>query len=138
MGKPTGHQRNWEKPAIYTTEVTMIKLVQLQVFPQNSNYISGLQASYDKDQDIYYVITKLINRQNTCRFKKPLLLCPVVEKLIWEEHLKYAGPQFLITKLREKFCIIKTRQAVTEVLKDCITCKRYHAQTPTVPSALEH
>lgn len=122
------------------SEITMIKLVQLQVFPRNSHYISGLHVSFDKDQNVYYVVTKLLNREDTGRFKKPLLLPnkhPVVQKLIWEEHLKYAhaGPQFLINRLREKFWIIKTRQAVTEIWKSCITCKRYHAKAPSVPVA---
>lgn len=79
------------------------------------------------EQGLYYATTKILNRTDTGRFRKPLLLpqaYPVVDKLVMEEHQAYghAGVQFLIGKLREKYW--KTRRTVSRIIKGCVICKR--------------
>lgn len=98
------------------TETLMVGLVQRQVFPDNSSFINGLRVAKNKD-DLFFVLTKIANRQDVGRFKQPLLLPhshPVVNKIIEEEHLQHghAGVTFVMAKLREKYWIVKTRRAV--------------------------
>lgn len=95
---------------INDAEKSLVKVVQQQVFPSTATIIAGLRIA--KEQEVFYVVTKILNRQDTGRFRKPWLLPsvhPVVEQLIIEEHLKYghAGTQFLTSKLREKFGLRK-------------------------------
>lgn len=86
------------------------------------------------------MVTKLLYRNDTGRFKKPLLLpCvhPDVNKLILEEHLRYghAGRHFLVNKLREKFSIIYAKKAVNRVINKCTICIRFAKRPVTVPVA---
>ncbi|XP_037048786.1 uncharacterized protein LOC119083230 [Bradysia coprophila] len=120
-------------------EITMVKMIQKQVFPTATDFIAGLKVEKNQD-DIYYVVTKLLYRQDSGRFKKPLLLpCihPDVEKLIVEEHLRcgHAGTHFLVNKLRERFWIVHAKKAVKRVIKKCTTCIRFSRSPVTVPTA---
>lgn len=81
-----------------------------------------------------------MNRQDTGRFKQPLLLPythPVVDQIIQEQHNwhGHAGAQFIVAKLREKFWVIKTRKAVRKIIKKCVICKRFNEPLATVPMA---
>lgn len=123
---------------VHNAEITMVRLIQQQVFPENSDFIEGLRVSKDPNTQLYYVKTKIMNRQDTGQFKKPLLLQnahPVVDKIIVEEHKQHghAGNQFIMAKLRERFWIIKTRKAVERIRKKCVTCKRFGGAAATVP-----
>ncbi len=125
---------------VYDAEIEMIKLIQQQVFTQESEFIEGLRVARHPEHRLYYVKTKILNREDTGNFKQPLLLPhshPVVDQIIEEEHKKHghAGAQFTIGKLREKFWIIKTRKAVRKVIKKCVTCRRFNEPTATVPMA---
>lgn len=86
------------------------------------------------------MITKLLYREDSGRFKKPFLLpCihPDVDKLIVEEHIRYgyAKGHFLVNKLREKFWIIHAKNAVKRIVKKCTTCIRFSRLPVTVPIA---
>lgn len=123
---------------VFDTELILVGLVQNQVFPANSDFTDGLRVS--KKDNLYCLITKISNRQDIYRFKEPLLLPnvhPVTDKIIEEEHLRHghAGVQFTISKLRERFWIVKTRKAVKQVIKNCKVCRRLNAKVATVPIA---
>lgn len=123
---------------VYQTKITMVGLVQKQVFPNKSDFINGLPVS--KRENLYFVTTKLTNRPDIGRFKEPLLLPnihPVTDKIIEEEHKRHghAGVQFIKSKLKERFWIIHTRKAVKRVINKCITCRRFNAKVASVPLA---
>ncbi|XP_037037370.1 uncharacterized protein LOC119075084 [Bradysia coprophila] len=123
---------------VFNSELLMIGLIQRETFPKDSNFIDGLRVDKNKENNLYFVLTKIMNRQDTGRFKQPLLLPhshPVVDKIIEEEHKRYghAGVQFLVAKLREKFWIVKTRLAVKRITSKCVVCKRFNQQPATVP-----
>lgn len=119
------------------TEILMVKLIQQQVFPENSNFLNGLRVAKNRD-NLFYVITKIENRQDVGRFQKPFLLPnnhSVIEKIIEEKHIQHghAGVVFTMAKLREKYWIIKTRKSVDRVLKKCVICRRFNSAVATIP-----
>lgn len=125
---------------VRSAEIIMVKLVQLQVFPKDAEFIEGLRVQRHPDHQLYFVQTKIMNRQDVGRFKQPWLLPhshPVVDKIIEEEHKQsgHAGAQFLIARLRERYWIIRNRKAVQRVIRKCVICKRYQKNTTTVPMA---
>lgn len=125
---------------VNNAEVLMVGLIQQQAFPEKADFIDGLRVSRDNKFNLYHVTTKIMNRQDTGRFKQPFLLPhahPMVDKIIEEEHKRcgHAGVQFLIAKLRERYWIVKTRKAVKQVIKRCVTCKRFGAPAVSVPIA---
>lgn len=136
MSKRSGHLTMRE---VYYTEILMVGLVQRQAFPDNADFINGLRVVRNKI-DLFYVFTKVTNRNDVGRFKQPLLRPrshPVVDKIIEEEHLQHghAGARSVISKLKEKYWIVKTRRALSRVLKKCITCRRFNAKPATAPTA---
>lgn len=124
---------------VFNSELLMIGLIQQECFPNHSNFIDGLRVDKNKENNLYFVLTKIMNRQDTGRFKQPLLLPhshPVVDKIIEEEHKQcgHAGVQFLVARLREKFWIVKSRLAVKRVVQKCVICKRFNQKPATVQS----
>lgn len=135
---PKRNERFLTMKEIYDSELNMVGLVQNQVFPAKSDFISGLRVT--KKDNIYCVTTKLTHRPDIARFKQPFLLPnvhPVTDKIIEEEHVRHghAGVQFVISKLRERFWIIQTRKAVKRVINKCIVCRRFSSKVATVPAA---
>ncbi|XP_037047435.1 uncharacterized protein LOC119082120 [Bradysia coprophila] len=123
---------------INDAEKTMVQLIQRQVFPLNAEIIDGLRVT--QDNGIYTVVTKILNRQDTGRFKRPWLLPsnhPVTTQLVIEEHLRYghAGVQLLVSKLREKFWIIRMKKTVKSIIGKCTVCIRHGKSTASVPYA---
>ncbi|UYV67841.1 hypothetical protein LAZ67_5002202, partial [Cordylochernes scorpioides] len=73
-------------------------------------------------------------------FKTPIILPgdhPFVEQLIWEVHLKngHVGVQFILSKLREKFWIIRGRKTIKKIISKCIACKRLKEKSLQRPMA---
>ena len=77
--------------------------------------------------------------------KNPILLPsrhPFVDLLIrhTHEHVKHSAVTTTLTTLRERFWILKGRQAVKRVLKRCVTCRRLEGlpyssyNSPDLPS----
>ncbi|UYV78569.1 hypothetical protein LAZ67_16002030 [Cordylochernes scorpioides] len=71
---------------------------------------------------------------------KPVLLpCdhPITEQLIRETHSNncHAGVHFLLSKLREKFWILKARKTIKRVVRGCIICRRHEEKAYTIPCA---
>ncbi|GFU73830.1 uncharacterized protein TNCV_554581 [Trichonephila clavipes] len=55
-----------------------------------------------------------------------------------EKHieLEHAGTQTLMSNLRESYWIIKSRKTIRQVVRSCITCKRFSArplETVSIP-----
>src|SRR5688572_7166991 len=79
---------------------------------------------------------------DTDGFRYPYLLPnkhPLVRELIMETHIKYchAGSQFIMSKLREKYWITRSRKMISSVIHSCVKCNRFHARRiDTVPAAL--
>lgn len=123
---------------IFEAEDLMIRLVQQQTFQPNMKFIAGLRVTEDNGN--YVVVTKILNRRDTGRFRKPWLLPsnhPITKQLIIEEHLRYghAGVLFLASILREKFWIVKMKKTIDSVIKKCTVCIR-HGKSPTsVPAS---
>ncbi|UYV75610.1 hypothetical protein LAZ67_13000736, partial [Cordylochernes scorpioides] len=73
-------------------------------------------------------------------FKTPIILPgdhPFVEQLIWEVHLKngHVGVQFFLSKLREKFWIIRGRKTIKKIISKGIACKRLKEKSLQRPMA---
>ncbi len=123
---------------IFEAEELMVRLVQQQTFQANMKFIAGLRVTTVNGN--YIVITKILNRHDTGRFRKPWLLPsnhPITKQLIIEEHLRYghAGVQFLASILREKFWIIKMKKTIDSVIKKCTVCIRHGKSPGSVPAS---
>ncbi|UYV77957.1 hypothetical protein LAZ67_15003031 [Cordylochernes scorpioides] len=59
------------------------------------------------------------------------------KQLIWEVHLKngHVGVQFILSKLREKFWIIRGRKTIKKIISKCIACKRLKEKSLQRPMA---
>lgn len=120
-------------------ELTLIRSVQLESFPQNSNVIEGIQTVRD-EAGLLRVKTKIIMREDLLSFRYPLLLPKkhkVVDALIEEQHRLHchAGIQYLMAQLRMKFWIIQSRRAIKSILSKCVRCKRHNAKRVETDSA---
>lgn len=83
---------------------------------------------------ILRVKTKVSYRQDTMDFRYPIILPsdhPVVHLLIKHKHneLLHAGVSLLMTHLRDKFWIIKTRKTIRSVVQQCVCCKRFNTKS---------
>ncbi|UYV60243.1 hypothetical protein LAZ67_1000533, partial [Cordylochernes scorpioides] len=101
--------------------------------------ISHLKTKVQSD-GLMYIETKLLYGQSPEEFRKPVLLpCdhPITEKLIRETHSNncHAGVHFLLSKLREKFWILKARKTIKRVVRGCIICRRHAERANTLPCA---
>ncbi|UYV67892.1 hypothetical protein LAZ67_5002423 [Cordylochernes scorpioides] len=93
-----------------------------------------------KSDGLMYIETKLLYDQSPEEFRKPVLLpCdhPITEQLIRETHSNncHAGVHFLLSKLREKFWILKARKTIKRVVRGCIICRRHAEKANTIPCA---
>jgi len=114
-------------------EKVLFKQVQKECFPSSGPAIKGLRVEQDVD-GILRVKTKIVNfPESEDTFRRPVLLPNshlLVEKLIRQEHasLKHAGTQILMSKLREKVWICKSRQAIKKVIGKLATCRSFTAK----------
>ncbi|UYV70397.1 hypothetical protein LAZ67_7002906 [Cordylochernes scorpioides] len=101
--------------------------------------ISHLKTKVQSD-GLMYIETKLLYDQSPEEFRKPVLLpCdhPITEQLIRETHSNncHAGVHVLLSKLREKFWILKARKTIKRVVRGCIICRRHAEKANTIPCA---
>ncbi|UYV83241.1 hypothetical protein LAZ67_23000262 [Cordylochernes scorpioides] len=101
--------------------------------------ISHLKTKVQSD-GLMYIETKLLYDQSPEEFRKPVLLpCdhPITEQLIREMHSNncHAGVHVLLSKLREKFWILKARKTIKRVVRGCIICRRHAEKANTIPCA---
>ncbi|GFT22798.1 integrase catalytic domain-containing protein [Trichonephila clavipes] len=90
---------------------------------------------FKDNEEIIRVKTKITERKDDPNFIAPILMpskCLLTTRLIEYYHLKHchAGVQILMSILREKFWIMKTRKTVREVVMKCVPCRRYSSNSP--------
>ncbi|UYV60356.1 hypothetical protein LAZ67_1000938 [Cordylochernes scorpioides] len=122
---------------VVQAEKVLIRLVQRDSLGKGQ--ISHLKTKVQSD-GLMYIETKLLYDQSPEEFRKPVLLpCdhPITEQLIRETHLNncHAGVHFLLSKLREKFWILKARKTIKRVVRGCIICRRHAEKANTIPCA---
>ncbi|GFV82380.1 putative RNA-directed DNA polymerase from transposon X-element [Trichonephila clavipes] len=118
---------------IENAERVLIRLVQDKMFP-NLKSIPIVNVFKD-NEGIIRVKTKITERKDDPNFIAPILMpskCLLTTRLIEYYHLKHchAGVQILMSILREKFWIMKTRKTVREVVMKCVPCRRYSSNSP--------
>jgi hypothetical protein len=125
---------------VAVAERTLFGLVQKEVFASvvTKDVVEGVRV--EREDGIIYVKAKLLHRQDSSSFIKPVLLPnnhPVVEQLIRQEHLchHHAGVQFLMGKLREKVRILRGRKTIKRILRGCFKCRLHSAKALEVPEA---
>jgi Integrase zinc binding domain len=110
-------------------ELALLKLVQEENFKEGDRVLLQLQANKD-DYGVWRVRTKIIMREDSDNFRFPILLPtdhPVTRMMIEHEHLRmnHCGVQVLMTALRERFWVIKSRKTVRHVVTSCGRCRRF-------------
>ncbi|XP_071037961.1 uncharacterized protein [Parasteatoda tepidariorum] len=85
---------------------------------------------FKDEEGILRVSTMLTEREDFESFISPILL-PSTRKLVelmifyMHESMCHAGIQLLMSKLRERFWIIRARKTIRKVLARCVGCKRH-------------
>ncbi|UYV65843.1 hypothetical protein LAZ67_3005615 [Cordylochernes scorpioides] len=120
-------------------EKKLIRMIQEKVSIEKSNATKSLKILKNTD-GLWCVESKLLHGQVPEEFKTPIILPgdhPFVEQLIWEVHLKngHVGVQFILSKLREKFWIIRGRKTIKKIISKCIACKRLKEKSLQRPMA---
>ncbi|XP_035214532.1 uncharacterized protein LOC118188247 [Stegodyphus dumicola] len=86
--------------------------------------------------------SKVAYRNDSSSFKFPIILPsehPVVKLLILSAHkdLLHAGTTLLMSHLRERYWILKSRKTIRNCIRKCVTCQRFKAKRgETVPGVL--
>lgn len=129
---------------IQQAETFWIKQIQAELFqPEitsliNSNSIERSSSlikltPYLDTEGVMRVQGRLKHSNLSETAKHPIILKshPLVKLIIHHIHLKYlhAGPQFVLTQLRQSYWIIRARQIIRSVLYACVQCTRERAQT---------
>jgi hypothetical protein len=122
-------EEEWE------AEVVLLRIIQEEVFSIDNPLIKQMKAFRD-EKGLWRIQTRILLRKDTQDFRLPILLPgdhPVVLRLITQEHLQrsHCGLQSLMSSLREKFWILKSRRAVRKSINSCGSCKRYDAKNVT-------
>ncbi|UYV82837.1 hypothetical protein LAZ67_22001033 [Cordylochernes scorpioides] len=120
-------------------EKKLIRMIQEKVSIEKSNATKSFKILKNTD-GLWCVESKLLHGQVPEEFKTPIILPgdhPFVEQLIWEVHLKngHVGMQFILSKLREKFWIIRGRKTIKKIISKCIACKRLKEKSLQRPMA---
>ncbi|KAK9745482.1 Integrase zinc binding domain [Popillia japonica] len=98
-----------------------------------SSKLSSLNLFLDSS-GIIRVGGRLSNSQFAYDKKHPIILSGkhhLSKLIVTHEHLRllHAGPQLLLSSLRDKFWIIAGRNIVKKVVHDCIRCLRFSPQS---------
>ncbi|GBM45657.1 hypothetical protein AVEN_237900-1 [Araneus ventricosus] len=111
-------------------ERAVLKIVQTQSFPNNTkSLLSQMQTLVDSN-GVIRIKLKLIMRKDIESLRYPIVLPSkhsIMMKLILGKFLElcHAGVQTVMSTLREKYWILKSRKTVMRVLGECIICKRF-------------
>ncbi|XP_071037854.1 uncharacterized protein [Parasteatoda tepidariorum] len=113
-------------------EVEKVLMKQIQQKSFNDEDIARLKSLcvFKDEEGILRVSTKLTEREDLESFISPILLPSthkLVELIIFYMHksMCHAGIQILMSKLRERFWIIRSRKTIRKVLARCVRCKRH-------------
>ncbi|UYV85011.1 hypothetical protein LAZ67_X004248 [Cordylochernes scorpioides] len=120
-------------------EKKLIRMIQEKGSIEKSNATKSFKILKNTD-GLWCVESKLLHGQVPEEFKTPIILPgdhPFVEQLIWEVHLKngHVGVQFILSKLRENFWIIRGRKTIKKIISKCIACKRLKEKSLQRPMA---
>lgn len=125
---------------IENAESDLWKRVQTESFTTEDTVIEGIRVL--RTNGLIRVKTKLLYRDDSYSFRLPVLLPhshPLVDQLIKEVHKKngHCSIQILMSILRERFWIIRSRQAIKNILANCVNCLRFTAKPcKVVPAPL--
>lgn len=125
-------------------EVVILKYVQQQTFSEEISATKANQA-VKKSSTIYRLSPSWSSNNLLCvqgrltysslpSLKKRPVILPsrhhVTTLLIRHFHDQYGhvGKEFVLSLLRERYWIIGARQAVRQVLRNCVTCRRVYSQ----------
>lgn len=124
------------------TQSVVFKIIQSEKFPQDVSVINGLSV-VKNESGLYCVRTKLTQKNDTDSFRLPVLLPsdhPMIISLIRWYHIQnhHAGVQYLMSRMREHFWILRSRKTINKVIRKCVTClrhasKHYKVDTGTLP-----
>ncbi|GFX36198.1 integrase catalytic domain-containing protein [Trichonephila clavipes] len=114
-------------------ERVLIRLVQDKMFLSLKSI--PIVNVFKDNEGIIRVKTKITERKDDPNFIAPILMpskCLLTTRLMEYYHLKHchAGVQILISILREKLWIMKTRNTVREIVMKCVPCRRYSSNSP--------
>lgn len=120
-------------------EKYLFKLVQKEVFGDESN---NQLASLNPFKDSFGIIrttSKVSNRIDTDNFRFPIILPgrhPIINKLIFDVHIKscHVGVQGLMSILREKYWILGGRRVIKSAIYKCVVCKRQKSRSLNIGS----
>ncbi|XP_054706953.1 uncharacterized protein LOC129216761 [Uloborus diversus] len=118
------------------SELEIFRLIQKETFVKNHRLIpANFVVNFDSD-GLLRVETKLYSTDNEDYFRKPILLPDkheLVCKLIEDTHRTYnhAGVQTLVSILREKYWILRSRRTVRSVVSKCVICQRFKSKHAT-------
>ncbi|XP_034830014.2 uncharacterized protein [Maniola hyperantus] len=140
------HPKNKLTQTLSTTELKtsenfIIKCVQLQIFKEeyillkslkplpNKNRLSAL-APFIHSDELIRVGGRLKNSHYSFDIKHPILLCGkhhLTQILFQKEHisLMHAGPQLLLSFIRQKYWPLGGRNLARRVVHSCIRCCRF-------------
>lgn len=115
-------------------ETKIVYMIQKECFYAESKERLNTLETFEDEEGILRVKTKIVYRQDSKDFLTPMVLPSnheVIRRLILHLHLKncHAGPQILLNLIREKYWILKGRKTVTSVLSKCIVCKRFKSKS---------
>ncbi|UYV82358.1 hypothetical protein LAZ67_21001782 [Cordylochernes scorpioides] len=114
---------------IEQAERTMVGIIQREAFEPGKTYGKNLRVGVFSD-GLLYVESKLLYSEESEHFRRPFLLPhkhPLVDLMIREEHLRnnHAGTHILMSIMREKFWIIKSRKTIGRIVRGCVKCRRF-------------
>ena len=120
-------------------ENKILKIVQKEAFPNGAEDIRCMKTTVGED-GLIRIKSKLTFRTDSMEFRSPVVLPkdhPLVTELIEHVHVSncHAGTQAVLGLLREKYWILRGRQAVGKIIHRCVTCLRYSAKGVTVDTA---
>lgn len=117
---------------ITTAEALLCKLAQEDAFKGESDpRLKGLKVF--KENGLLRTRTLIANRLDTFCFRYPIILDskhPLTLKIIHYTHAKlcHAGIGIVMSNLREKFWILRSRKTVRSVINSCVVCRRQDAK----------
>uniref|UniRef100_A0A0A9W2L7 Pro-Pol polyprotein n=1 Tax=Lygus hesperus TaxID=30085 RepID=A0A0A9W2L7_LYGHE len=113
-------------------EKWVLRLVQLEAF-NGLDDVSIRKLKPQNKDGLLRVRTKIWARKDSPDFRAPIILPSnhiIVERLILHVHRRngHIVGQALLNRLRERYWIVRGRQAIRRILKKCVVCQRFAAQ----------
>lgn len=127
---------NLSHEEISKSELEILLFIQRESFGKNRRLLPPNFVAYQDSDGLLRVETKLVFTDDSDFFRRPILLPDkhrLVFLLIDETHRIYnhAGVQTLVTVLREKYWILRSRKAARSVVSKCVACQRFKSKSAT-------